>query len=101
MVDSTRPDRTCSPGRLRTGSPSQTSQRVRVGALGLGVVALLIAVAAAMFGAVARERPASAPGGAKAEIVANMASGNAVAGSASLSDMGVAPGIGNTVSAGR
>lgn len=81
---------------MRTVSPSHTGQRVKVGAIGLAAVVLLIVVAAAIFGAVARERPATAPGGAKPEIVANMTGGNEAAVSAALSDMGVAPGVGNT-----
>lgn len=86
---------------LRTVSPSQTGQRVKVGAIGLGTVVLLIVLAAAIFGAVARERPMAAPGGAKPEIVANMSGANEVGASAAIGDMGVAPGIGNTAAAAR
>ena len=64
--------------------------------IGLGVVVLLIAVAAAILGAVTRERPTTAPGGAKPEIVANLAGGNMAGTSAALTDMGVAPGVGNS-----
>lgn len=78
-------------------TPSHSSHRARVGAVGLAVVVLLIAVASAILGAVTREHPVAAPGGARPEIVANMAGGNEVAGSAALSDMGVAPGVTNTV----
>lgn len=94
--DSTRPGRSFRSGRLRTVPPSHSSQRVKVGAIGLGIVVLLIAVAAAVLGAVTRERPVTVPGGAKPEIVANMAGTNTASPSAALSDMGVAPGVGNS-----
>ena len=99
--DSTRPYRSGSINDLRTASPSHGNQRVKVGAIGLASVLLLIAIAATIFGAVARERPMTAPGGAKQEIVANMAGSNEAAASAALSDMGVAPGIGNSGAANR
>lgn len=86
---------------MRTASPSHSSQRAKVGAIGLGVVVLLIAVAAAILGAVTRERPATAPGGAKPEIVANMAGANVAAPSAALTDMGVAPGVANSAAPSR
>ena len=88
-------------GRLRTVPPSHTSQRIKVGAIGLSAVVLLIVLAAAIFGAVARERPMAAPGGAKPEIVANMAAANQIEAGRALSDMGVAPGIGNTAATAR
>ena len=84
---------------LRTVSPSHGNQRVKVGAIGLVSVVVLIAIAAAIFGAVARERPVTVPGGAKQEIVANMAGANEAAASTALSDMGVAPGVGNVAAA--
>ena len=84
---------------MRTVSPSHTSQRVKVGAIGLGVVVLLIAVAATILGAVTRERPMTAPGGAKPEIVANMSGGNIAAPTGLVTDMGVAPGVGNSTAA--
>lgn len=86
---------------MRTVTPSHTGQRVKVGAIGLGAVVLLIVLAAAIFGAVARERPMAAPGGAKPEIVANMAGANKAGASAAVGDMGVAPGIGNTAAVAR
>jgi hypothetical protein len=86
---------------LRTVSPSHTSQRVKVGVIGLVAVVLLIALASAILGAVTRERPVIAPGGAKPEIVANMAGGNLAAPSAALSDMGVSPGVGNGAASAR
>ncbi|MDB5696776.1 MAG: hypothetical protein JWN21_2319 [Sphingomonas bacterium] len=73
-------------------SSPQTSQRVKVGAIGLAVVVLLIALASAVLGSASRERPVSAPGGAKADMVANMALGNDAASSEPLADMGVSPG---------
>lgn len=96
MKESTRLDRSFKREGLRTVSPSSSSQRVKVGVVGLGIVVLLIAVAAAVLGAVTRERQVAAPGGAKPEIVANITGANVTAPSAALSDMGVAPGVGNS-----
>jgi hypothetical protein len=76
-------------------SSPQTSQRVRVGVIGLAVVVLLIALASAVLGSASREKAATAPGGAKPDIVANMALGNAGDSSEPLADMGVSPGVQN------
>jgi hypothetical protein len=76
-------------------SSPQTSQRVKVGAIGLAIVVLLIVLASAIPGLITRERPAVAPGGAKPDIVANMAAGNDAASTEALSDMGVSPGVQN------
>ena len=74
-------------------SSPQTSQRVKVGAIGLVVVILLIALASAILGSASRDRPIEAGGGAKPDIVANMALGNEQAASTEpLADMGVSPG---------
>ena len=73
----------------------QTSQRVKVGAIGLAVVVVLIALASAILGSVSRERPATAPGGAKPDIVANMALTNDAAQTEALAEMGVSPGVKN------
>ena len=71
-----------------------------VGAVGVGIVILLIALASLVLRAVTRERPAMAPGGARPDIVANMAGGNEVAAeSAPLSDMGIQPGVKNETAA--
>lgn len=64
--------------------------------MGLGIVILLIALASLVLRAVTREEPVTAPGGAKPDIVANMAGGNEVAAdTAPLSDMGIQPGVKN------
>jgi hypothetical protein len=97
--DSTRPVRSGSFNGLSMASSSrtgpQTSQRVKVGAIGLAVVVLLIALASAVLGSASRERAATAPGGAKPDIVANMALGNEAGSSEPLADMGVTPGVHN------
>ena len=56
--------------------PAQTMQRVKVGVIGLAAVMLLIGLASAIFGSASRERPVSAVGAPKAEVVANMAIDN-------------------------
>lgn len=66
-------------------------QRVKVGAIGLAVVVLLIALASAILGSASRDRPVAAPGGAKADLVANMALGNAADAAIEPMDMGVSP----------
>ena len=76
--------------------PAQTSQRVRVGMIGLAAVLLLIGLAAAIFSTASKERPLSVVGGARPETVANMAAGNdALPSGAStsepLAELGVAP----------
>lgn len=76
--------------------PVQTTQRVRVGMIGLAAVLLLIGLAAAIFSTASRERPVL--GGAHADVVANMAIGNAAlpedtATSEPLAELGVAPSI--------
>ena len=74
-------------------SPPQTSQRVRVGVIGLAVVVLLIALASAILGSANHERPVVAPGGAKPDLVANMALGNDAALAAEpLADLGASNG---------
>ncbi|CAN5634486.1 hypothetical protein BH10PSE14_BH10PSE14_22930 [soil metagenome] len=74
----------------------QTSQRVKVGMIGLAAVLLLIGLAAAVFSTASRERPAVVAGGVRPDVVANLVAGNQAApgaGAASepLADMGVAP----------
>lgn len=56
--------------------PAQTSQRVRVGMIGLAAVLLLIGLAAAIFSTASKERPFIVAGGAHPDVVANMAAGN-------------------------
>ncbi len=77
--------------------PGQTSQRVKVGMIGLAAVLLLIGLAAAIFSSVSREHPLS---GSHADAVANMAIANtSVPGdpptSEPLAELGVAPATGN------
>lgn len=79
----------------------QTRQRAKVGAIGLALVLLLIAVASAINGTASREKPIAAPGGAKADIVANMALGNTGAAASEPLDMGISPGPQNTAAPAR
>lgn len=66
------------------------------------VMVVLIVLAGAIFRSVTRERPATAPGGARPDIVANMAVGNeADAAAAGLPQMGVTPGVKNESAAAR
>lgn len=74
----------------------QTSQRVKVGMIGLAAVLLLIGLAAAVFSTASRERPAAVAGGVRPDVVANLVAGNQAAPGAGatsepLADMGVAP----------
>jgi len=76
--------------------PAQTSQRVKVGMIGLAAVLLLIGLAAAIFSTVNKDRPISVIGGARPDVVANMAAGNSAlpngtATSEPLAELGVAP----------
>ena len=74
----------------------QTSQRVKVGMIGLAAVLLLIGFAAAVFSTASRERPMAVAGGVRADVVANLVSGNqsapgAGATSEPLADLGLTP----------
>lgn len=74
----------------------QTSQRVKVGMIGLAAVLLLIGLAAAVFSTASRERPVAAAGGVRSDVVANLVSGNQSAPGASatnepLADLGLTP----------
>jgi hypothetical protein len=76
--------------------PAQTTQRVKVGIIGLAAVLLLIGLAAAIFSTVSKEKPLTVAGGARADVVANMVSGNDAAPaetptSEPLAELGVAP----------
>jgi hypothetical protein len=83
--------------------PSQTTQRVKVGMIGLAAVVLLIALASAIIGTATRERPIATAGAASADMVANIALSNATDESAGepLAELGVAPSAGNTQVASR
>ena len=80
---------------MTTTQRHHIGQRVKVGAIGLAIVVLLIVVAGAILGAVSRDRPVAAAGGAKPETVANMALGNDAESTEPLADMGVTPATGN------
>ncbi|MEG3123564.1 hypothetical protein [Sphingomonas sp. GB1N7] len=71
----------------------QTTQRVKVGMIGLAAVLLLIGLAAAIFSTASREHAVA--GGANPSVVANLTIGNDLAGigdgSEPLADLGVAP----------
>jgi len=74
----------------------QTSQRVKVGMIGLAAVLLLIGFAAAVFSTANRERPMAVAGGVRPDVVANLVSGNqsapgAAAASEPLADLGLTP----------
>ena len=77
--------------------PPHINQRLRVGAIGLATVAVLIVIAGAILGSVTRERPVATAGGARPELVANMALANDSA-AEPLSDMGVSPTAPNATS---
>lgn len=80
----------------KTGTDhEQTMQRVRVGMTGLASVALLIALASAIFSSVSDEAPVRADGAPKPDVVANLTAANQAATEASnepLAELGVAPG---------
>jgi len=76
--------------------PAQTSQRVRVGMIGLAAVLLLIGLAAAIFSTASKERPFIVAGGAHPDVVANMAAGNSALPAVAptnepLAELGIAP----------
>ena len=81
--------------KIMAQDPAQTSQRVKVGMIGLAAVLLLIGLAAAIFSTASKERPLIVVGGARPDVVANIAAGNqaspVIAGSEPLAELGVAP----------
>jgi|CoawatStandDraft_6_1074263.scaffolds.fasta_scaffold01922_4 hypothetical protein len=80
--------------------PTSTSQRVKVGLIGLVAVVLLIVVASAIIGSASREQPIVTAGAAQPDVVATMAAGNSVGASAEpMAELGVAPATTNTASA--
>lgn len=74
---------------------AQSTQRARVGMIGLAAILLLIGLAAAFAATVNRERPTAVAGGANAEVVANMVASNesdaARDAGEPLAQLGVAP----------
>jgi hypothetical protein len=74
--------------------PSQTTQRVKVGMVGLAAVVLLIALASAIIGTATRERPIGTAGSARADVVANIAAMNAAEAASTgepLAELGITP----------
>ena len=74
----------------------QTTQRVKVGVIGLATVLLLIGLAATIFGIVSREQPGTAVGAPKADVAANLTQANSAtpvdtATGEPLAELGVAP----------
>ena len=70
-------------------------QRVKVGATGLAIVLLLIAVAGVMFRSASHEQPVAVAGASKPDVIANLSMTNATAADTShepMADLGVAPG---------
>ncbi|WP_010162689.1 MULTISPECIES: hypothetical protein [unclassified Sphingomonas] len=74
---------------------AQTTQRFRVGMIGLAAVLLLIGLAAAIFSTANHDRQVVAIGSARADVVANLSGdGDASAAAANrepLAELGVAP----------
>ncbi|WP_242137715.1 MULTISPECIES: hypothetical protein [unclassified Sphingomonas] len=75
---------------------AQTTQRFRVGMIGLAAVLLFIGLVAAIFSTANHDRQVVAIGSARADVVANMVSGDAGAPGAAanrepLAELGVAP----------
>ena len=76
--------------------PAQSTQRARVGMIGLAAVLLLIGLASAIFATMNHERQVAAIGSARADVVATMVSGNSADAQAGatkepLAELGVAP----------
>ena len=80
---------------MKAAIPPHINQRLRVGAIGLAVVAVLIVVAGAILGSVTRERPGPNTGGVRPELAANITVGNESA-PEPLTDMGVSPAAQNS-----
>jgi hypothetical protein len=75
---------------------AQTTQRFRVGMIGLAAVLLFIGLAAAIFATANHDRQVVAIGSARADVVANIVSGSSATGAAAaakepLAELGVAP----------
>lgn len=86
-------------GMKKSGTDhDQIMQRVRVGMTGLASVALLIALASAIFSSVSEEAPVDADGAPKSEVVANLTANQAATEPTNepLAELGVAPGAAQT-----
>lgn len=74
---------------------AQTTQRFRVGMIGLAAVLLLIGLAAAIFSTANHDRQVIAIGSARADVVANISGDASATGAAAnrepLAELGVAP----------
>jgi hypothetical protein len=81
--------------KIIANDPAQTTQRAKVGMIGLASVLLLIGLASAIFATANHDRQVAAIGSARPDVVANMVAGNATdAASLSkepLAELGVAP----------
>lgn len=84
---------------MKSATPPQIGQRVRVGVIGLVAVVMLIALASAILGSVTRERTITTAGGAKPDTVANMALDNGADDAEPLADMGISPATENRTAA--
>jgi hypothetical protein len=77
-------------------APADQNRRIRVGMIGLAAVVLLIGLASAIFSSVNHDRPVTAVGTAKQEVVVNMAAPgaqpSAVPSNEPLAELGVTPG---------
>uniref|UniRef100_UPI0035CA030B hypothetical protein n=1 Tax=uncultured Sphingomonas sp. TaxID=158754 RepID=UPI0035CA030B len=76
--------------------PAQTTQRAKVGMIGLAAVLLLIGLASAIFATANHDRQVAAIGSARPDVVANMMVGNSVDPATAtakepLAELGVAP----------
>ena len=81
--------------KIISNDAAQTTQRFRVGMIGLAAVLLFIGLAAAIFATANHDRQVVAVGSARADVVANIVSGDAASGAAAnrepLAELGVAP----------
>lgn len=79
--------------------PAQTSQRAKVGMIGLAAVLLLIGLASAIFATANHDRQVAAIGSARPDVVANMVAANVTDPTATkepLAELGVAPSAAST-----
>lgn len=78
-------------------SREQATQRVKVGMVGLAAVMLLIGLASAIFSTVNTERPVTAVGASRSDVVANLVAENDTAPTTGanepLAELGVAPAV--------
>jgi hypothetical protein len=82
--------------KIIANDPAQTTQRAKVGMIGLAAVLLLIGLASAIFATANHDRQVAAIGSARPDVVANMLSSNSADPAAAtskepLAELGVAP----------